>query len=101
MMHPTNVSIRHTLSEWRVIACAIRVVQPELAAKITLARFTDPLADAESTLAITFTPTEHERLAIHVPMISWPPRDREDQSSGDVARTIADIDSFLGCSPEA
>src|SRR5690348_3711209 len=99
MIHPTTVSIRRTLSEWRVIACTIRVVQPELAAKITLARLTDPLADADSTLAITFTPTEHERLIIHVPTISLPqPQDPDDDQGVEIARTTADVEAFLGCS---
>lgn len=96
MMHPTTVSIRHTRSGWRVIACTIRIVQPELAAKITLARLADRWADPDSTLEIAFTPAEHARLVIHAPTSSWqPPPDREDQPSSDFAQTIADIEGFL------
>lgn len=102
MIHPTTLSIRRTRAEWRVIACTIRTVQPELAAKITLARLADQLADTDSTLEITLTMAEHERLTIHLPAISWQsPPNQDDPLSGDLARAITDIESFLDWSPAA
>jgi hypothetical protein len=100
MIQPTNVSICRTQSEWQLTACSLRIGQPELAAKITLARLAHPLKDVDTVLTITFTTAEHERLVRHVPAIpGQTPRDRDDQIVLETAQTIADISAFLHWPP--
>jgi hypothetical protein len=90
-MIPRDVSVRCSHLTWHRMAIVLRVPQPELAAKITLARLADQYARGDDLLTITFTVPEHDRLTASV---EAPPAEMraEENTTG----TTRDIELFLG-----
>jgi hypothetical protein len=84
-MTPPQTLVSRTRREWLATAHALRERQPELAAKITLARLADRAAHLDELMTIPFTRAEYDRLFACLP----------EPSGEELDRTIADIEAYL------
>lgn len=84
-MTSPHAFVSRTRRQWLETARALRERQPELAAKITLARLADRAAHLDELLTIPFTRAEYDRLLARLPELSGDGHDR----------TIADVEAFL------
>ena len=99
-MRPPLSLVSRTRRQWLATAAALRERQPELAAKITLARLAERDQHPDEVLTIAFTPAEHDRLVAEDATVPSQMAEPKAPSWVDEATsTITDVEVFLGFTP--